>query len=1535
MKKHAKSVISALLAVALFLTILTSATMFMSGMEAEAATRIEAILDSGSRKIDLNEDWQFFLATRTPSVASGSGGTGFANNGLADAGGLTTAQAIDPAFDDNSWRTVTVPHDFSIEGPRDANNDQQGNFRGGLGWYRKTFTLPATLSGKNIAVDFEGVYQNSIVYLNGEVIGNYPSGYTGFSYDLTSKLNFGADNPNVLVVKVQNMSSSGRWYTGSGIVRPVALVVTDKATSIVRHGVTLTSETLETTYKNDGSAVLDVKVKAFSRGNTAEAFSLKTIVKDPEGKVVATKTGTAATLDSENSIVTLTDAVAVPAVELWYTWDTGDQPLYTVTTELYLGVQATPRDSIDTTYGFRWFRFDPRKVEDPTYGGFHINDKYIKLQGVDLHHDLGALGGISSPDAFEYRFEKLMDMGVNAYRTSHNPPSKQIIEACNKMGIVVMEEAYDSWGSTKATYDFGLFYNTAVPQDWKGFAVNGFANVPTPSTSYVYNDTATPYCWSEWVIQEMVRRDINDCSIIMWSVGNELWNAGTRPAWYDATKYDPLGVKTSATASDKYTEVVRLRRNIEVFDKTRVVTYGTASQRNNNGTASNEETWMNTYLGSMGVNYNQAISLDSYAANFPNTFWMETESASYTSSRGVYFDPKLLNTGINYTPGKIGGSNYDNDFQSWTLSSEYNIKKDRDRKFFAGQYIWTGIDYIGETTPYESVSTVGNSSFGVIDTAGFPKDSFYMYKSQWTKEPMVHILPGNWDMWRKGETVSVWAYSNVRTVELFLNGKSLGTKSFDVKKTNYGQEYYETSEYIADDKTWGNNDNPGGYISEGATVVSAGGDSPIAAGAKFGRLHLTWEVPYEKGVLEAVAYTGPDKQTEVARHVVSSSEKPYTFETNIINEVIKADGQSLSFIEVTIVDENGNEVPYADNLMKFDVAGGAIVGVDNGAQESMELFKWGNVERNTHSERKAYMGKALVIVQSNKGGIGTMKVAVSSDKMISVNALVAVTADGTGNAPAAPGTVTPVFSGIEEINLNVPVGVLPMLPAYVNVTFTDANGGYTVQKPVTWESISGSSVSSMGHFTVKGDVEGIADKAIANVSVLEVGEKRDISTNTTLGNNNRNYTFTGLAASSTVRNGAIATADFTGNNSRLPNNMLNGNATQYWSNEYSRSATIILPIANQSRMAETVEFLWDGPRALNEVRFNFTTNATCAIPETFQVQYYDGEKWIDAENQETVKATASGGITSVSFDALVADRVRVYMTNATPYTATGNMRITAASVMGWNLAEAIGVSLNKAEMVIPVGKEETLSATILPPDEADGKTILWDSSNPTAVSVDGDGKITANAEGTATITATTEGSINTAACAVTVAKLIAVNTGETVSIPITVKDCQGLAGVKGTLAYDEDLLTLEGIAAQTGFVIQSAGDMYVAVTTNGKGLDGDVVIGYAIMTAKADLNDDVTTLLTFPKEAYTGYNETGETISLTVPPILVAIVGLPPMRGDVNLDGEVDLADAILLMQYLSGNNELTARQLKAADVSNDGIVNVGDTIIIMQMCLQ
>ena len=817
----------------------------LTGALAPAAGAHGAHHAAAQRSSDFDRGWKFALVNPTD---------------ITDPTGAY-ANAADPSYDDGPWRTVDLPHDWSIEldpTPTGTTSDT-GYFQGGLGWYRKTFTLPRSAADKSVSLEFDGVYMDSVVFLNGKQVASHPYGYTGFAVDLEDAHADG-HTKNVVAVEVRNKLPSSRWYSGSGIYRNVHLVVTDPV-HVARHGTFVTTPDVERTSKQ---GFANVHVRTDVAGATA-ATTVVTSVQDARGRTVAG--GRPAT--PQDGTATSDLRLAHP-----HLWSTDDPYLYTLTTDVRQGRRTVDRTT--TTFGVRWFRFDPAQ-------GFSLNGHSMKLQGVDLHHDEGALGAAVNKDALMRQMRTMKSMGVNAFRTSHNPPSPEMIEVCQELGIVMMVEAFDTWRTPKRKYDYGRFFDANSDSD----------------------------------IAEMVNAAKNSPAVVLWSIGNEIPDS------------------TSATVGLPIAK--RLVADIKAIDTTRPIVIGSDKYRSVPATGSGADLILGQ-LDGLGLNYNTAASVDALHAKYPNTFLFESESSSETSTRGVYQDPDQLNTGENHTPGKRATSSYDNNLASWTMSGEYGLKKDRDRKYFQGQFLWSGTDYIGEPTPY-NVFPVKSSFFGAVDTAGFPKDMYWLFRSQWTKDPMVHLLPMNWTDHEPGEPVQVWAYANVDTVELFLNGHSLGVRKFDHKTTADGRPYLETTEATGDDKTVTSGPYPGSYTSPNGSA---------------GKLHLTWDVPFAPGRLVAVASRDGH---QVARDEVDTAGPPAAVRLTPDKRTIAADGRSLSYFTVDVVDAHGVLVPSADNAISFDVRGaGRLVGLDNGREEDAENYK--------ASTRQAFNGKALAIVAS-------------------------------------------------------------------------------------------------------------------------------------------------------------------------------------------------------------------------------------------------------------------------------------------------------------------------------------------------------------------------------------------------------------------------------------------------------------------------------------------------------------------------------------------------------------------------------------------
>ena len=764
------------------------------------------------------------------------------------------ANAPDPGFDDSAWRTVDVPHDWSIEltpAQTPSTSSGTGFLQGGLAWYRKTFTLPSSMSGKRISVEFDGVYMNSNVYLNGQLLGNHPYAYTGFAYDLTGNVHTDAATPNVIAVQASNHLPSSRWYSGSGIYRNVHLVVTGPV-HIARHGTFVTTPGLEAALAA-GYAGVHVETDVANDGTGSADVTVVAKVRDARGAVVAQGSSALTVGAGQTQRGALDLRVTSPAL-----WSVDRPSLYHLQTDIVLGGTGTAGpavvDTTTTEFGIRYFAFDPTT-------GFSLNGQPMKIQGVDLHASQGPLGATIHYDALVHQMQLMKSMGANTLRTAHNPPAPELVQACQRLGVLMMVEAFDCWHTGKVAFDYHLYFDA----------------------------------WSDSDIKEMVNASKNSPAVVLWSIGNE----------------------TPDTGSSRGPGIAQqLIADVKSIDTTRPVVMGSDQYRRVPRTGSPQDQIL-LQLDGLGVNYNTATSMDGLHATYPGKFFFCSETSSETSTRGVYQDPQLLNTGENYTPGKRGTSSYDNNLASWTMSGEYELKKDRDRQFWAGGFLWSGQDYIGEPTPYD-VFPVKASFFGAVDTAGFSKDAYYLFRSQWTAEPMVHIVPMNWTDHTPGEDVAVWVYSNAATVELFLNGTSLGAKTFDQKVTTFGRAYLETTEPTGDDYNY----PTGSYTSPNGST---------------GKLHLAWDVPFQPGRLTAVA-TRNGRQLAVDEIRTAGAPRAVTLTAD--RPILTADGSSVSFLTAQVVDAHGAVVPGAENLIHFNVNGpGTLAAVDNGRQENAQSYQ--------------------------------------------------------------------------------------------------------------------------------------------------------------------------------------------------------------------------------------------------------------------------------------------------------------------------------------------------------------------------------------------------------------------------------------------------------------------------------------------------------------------------------------------------------------------------------------------------------------------
>ena len=757
-----------------------------------------------------------------------------------------SAHMADVDYNDSHWRKLSLPHDWAIEGDFYAGNPSGaggGALPGGVGWYRKTFSIPLTPSqdgGTSCFIEFDGVYMNSTVYVNGQKVGFRPYGYSSFEYDITEYLKKGE---NIIAVRVDNSDQpNSRWYSGCGIYRHVWLTQTEH-THVAHWGTYVTSSLS----KNNKTATFNVMVEV---ANKTKDTQITNILLDVGGKEVAKSDGS--TLQVKNP-------------HLW----TLDNPyIYKVRTEIRVGDKIV--DVYETNTGVRSFRFDPK-------AGFSLNSVPVKINGVCEHHDFGCLGAALNEDALHRKLVKLKAMGVNAIRSSHNPPAPELLNMCDTMGLIVMDESFDMWRRKKTQNDYARFFDE----------------------------------WHERDLSDLVKRDRNHPCILMWSIGNEVleqWSSADADeltleqanlilnAGHDAST---LAHGEEMTPNALLTQ--HLANIIKKYDKTRPITAGCNEPDPKN------HLFKSGAIDIIGFNYHHQWIKD-VPKNFPNKPFIMSESVSALQTRGYYMMPSdsiyvaPKEWWMPYTDPSFMCSAYDNMHASWSSTHEQTWDVVKHTPYVGGQFIWTGFDYIGEPTPYGFPAR--SSYFGIIDLAGFPKDIYYMYQSEWTNKPVLHLFP-HWN-WLPGQEIDMWCYyNNADEVELYVNGKSQG--------------------------------------------VRRKADSHV--------YHVSWRVKYEPGEVKVVARKAAVKNGYpeiVATQTIKTAGQP-----DHLRLTTDYQGKTTTFVNVEVVDKDGNLCPWAENQVFFEATGGLeIIGVDNGSQFSMERFK--------DTKRKAFMGKCMVAV-SGKG----------------------------------------------------------------------------------------------------------------------------------------------------------------------------------------------------------------------------------------------------------------------------------------------------------------------------------------------------------------------------------------------------------------------------------------------------------------------------------------------------------------------------------------------------------------------------------------
>ena len=703
------------------------------------------------------------------------------------------------------WYDVELPHDWLI-------NDTSKLYETGEGWYRRSLTCSAEQLSGRVLLNFDGVYMNSTLFVNGKEAGSWTYGYSAFEHDITDFLHEGE---NELLLRVSHQSPNTRWYSGAGIFRDVMLKLRPAA-YIGTNGVYIHSAP-----QPEGGWTTEVETDV-----VGEASDIRMLLEvfDPAGASMGGY-GLEAHFDGGHEKFTASFNSTDPEL-----WSVDDPMLYTLKISLYSGSELL--DCVNETFGYRTAEFDPDR-------GFLLNGEPVKLHGVCMHHDLGALGSALNEAALARQLRIMKEMGVNAIRTSHNMPARQLVQLCDEMGLLVDSEAFDMWEKPKTEFDNHRFFTEHAERD----------------------------------VRSWIERDRNHPCIIMWSIGNEI-NDTIDPHGLDITKrlyeyvlkYDPKG-NAAPTIGSNYMGDENAQKCSDVVKLA-------------------------------GYNYSEYL-YDEHHAKYPGWVIYGSETASAVRSRGIYRFPAELPL---LTGEDCQCSSLDNSVVGWGSSAMKSWRLDRDCPFCCGQFIWTGFDYIGEPTPYNTK----NSYFGIVDTAGFPKDIYYFYQSVWLspeQKKVLHIVPSYWDF-IPGQEIDVLIYSNARDVELFLNGKSIGSHVMEL----------ETSQDM--------------------------------------RAHF--KVPFEPGVLRVVGHFADGSECSEVLHTPSD---PAAVVLTSDKETLLADGRDIAFVEISTVDVNGIPVGNARNLIRVEVSGaGRLVGLDNGDSTDYDSYKGDN--------RRLFSGKLLAMIES-------------------------------------------------------------------------------------------------------------------------------------------------------------------------------------------------------------------------------------------------------------------------------------------------------------------------------------------------------------------------------------------------------------------------------------------------------------------------------------------------------------------------------------------------------------------------------------------
>lgn len=792
------------------------------------------------------------------------------------------AEAVN--FDDSSWKSVTVPHDWAIQGPFDENgNGGTGKLPWqGEGWYRKTFDVKAEDHGKVFYIKFDGIMSSPKIYINGKLAGEWDYGYSTFYLDISNFVNPG--EKNTIAVHADTRNHGSRWYPGAGMYRKVEMMVTSKVHKEI-WGTYITTPVVKEAY-----AEMRVLTNVKNSDSVDQSVTVETTVISPNGNAIQSFKTSGRKVPSNRTL----------EFDSWMTvmrpnlWDINNPVLYTLKTNVI--VDGKVIDSSETPFGFRTFEFTAND-------GFFLNGKHLQIKGVNLHHDQGPLGAAFNKRAMQRQLEIMKEMGCNAVRTSHNICAPELVELCDKMGILVFNEAFDKYDNK--------------------------ADI-TPKTDF--------YEFGERIIKNFVMRDRNNPSVFIWSVGNEMG---------DIQGNSNYGLERLAA----------MVGFVKKYDITRPVTMACDQDQN---AYWRHFDYYDIHAWNYGQRWRPARAMD------PSKSVVISESASTVSTRGYYdlnipknfLEPtstRSSSTYIENIPKSVGPeqkseksgfgdfmylvkdntrtqvSSYDTEAPSWAEVCDDDFLWQENDKYIAGEFVWTGFDYLGEPTP---IGSARSSFFGIVDLSGIPKDRYFLYQSHWRPDyNMVHIVPHwNWNG-NEGKNIPLFVYTNGDEAELFLNGKSLG------KKTKKPQSTVSKERY-----------------------------------------RLMWlDVVYKPGELKAVAYK---EGKVIGEEIIKTAGEPYSLKLTPDRDNIKATGDDLSYVLVEAYDKDGNLCPLADNLINFEIKGpGEIAAVENGNPQSLEPY--------VVSYRKLFYGKAMLILRSKENEAGKIDVVATSNGLIAARISVA------------------------------------------------------------------------------------------------------------------------------------------------------------------------------------------------------------------------------------------------------------------------------------------------------------------------------------------------------------------------------------------------------------------------------------------------------------------------------------------------------------------------------------------------------------------